>query len=250
MADQPPTPPTPPRGPNDDKPKRKRGKLNQEYSDELDKAGRILKQAQKAAYAQLFVEQQVDPELIPGLPAKLKQAGELIAAALKGTADVGEAQDDREDFRNDLIEAIDSIRTAAKRKYRRKDPSQMKKYFVGEPLGTNRADLKGMATAVLGLLRPKEAGAQPLDTLPGISADKIEALATALENFTNPDAVEQEAQGDASGSRMTLGQLVRNIRNDRIEIQLAVDQAHPWRDPTSTDIRTVFELPLDRPLGE
>jgi hypothetical protein len=49
---------------------------------------------------------------------------------------------------------------------------------------------------------------------------------------------------------MTLGQLIRNIRNDRIELQLAVEQAHPWRNPESAAIRTVFELPPDRPLSE
>lgn len=75
-------------------------------------------------------------------------------------------------------------------------------------------------------------------------------LSAALAAYRGPDAVEEKAQGDATGSRTTLGQLIRNIRYDRIELQLAVEQGFPWRNPDSAALRTVFGLPLDRPLSE
>lgn len=249
MAEQAPTPPNPSDNPNGDKPKRSRGKLNQDYSDELAKTRRILDNALDEKYAPIFVKQEVDPQLIPALTGKLERAGKLMAAAIKGTSDVGDAQDIREEYRAALIATIDPIRAAAKRKYRRTAPGQMKTYFVGEPLETNKADLDAIAVAILGQLQAKD-GQPPADKLPGIGAEEIKELSDALTDFRDPDNAEQKAQGDASGSRMTLGELIRNIRNDRIELQLAVDQGFPWRDPDSTAIRTVFELPLDRPLSE
>ena len=90
-----------------------------------------------------------------------------------------------------------------------------------------------------------------MDTLPGVKADKeIKALADAIVAYSGKDEAQREQQDQASGTLEETEASIDTLAGLRRQIQLAADQAWPWRTAKTATIRKAFLLPTDRPLKE
>jgi len=108
--------------------------------------------------------------------------------------------------------------------------------------GETLSSVLTLARGVLQRLSPGTGGTPPADTLPGITATgKIAALAAAINTYGQKD----EAQG---GQQTEVAATLEQVEAD--VVQLAADQAWPWRTPGVVTIRKSFLLPPTRPLNE
>ncbi|MBK8039108.1 MAG: hypothetical protein IPK22_18550 [Verrucomicrobiaceae bacterium] len=109
------------------------------------------------------------------------------------------------------------------------------------------------ATGVLKRLSPGENNAPPADTLPGIKpgpGGTIDTLAQALAKRVATSSARTTQQNKSSATLEQITAKVETLATHRKEIQLAADQAWPWRQNGVEAIRKAFLLPVDRPLSD
>lgn len=125
---------------------------------------------------------------------------------------------------------------------------------VGTTLnGENPEGLATFATGVLNRLSPGENNAPPADTLPGIKPGPNGAIATLAKALAKRGATHTARTTEKNKATATLEQItakVETLAAHRKEIQLAADQAWPWRKDGVEAIRKAFLLPVDRPLSD
>ncbi|NBU09480.1 MAG: hypothetical protein EBS84_10740 [Proteobacteria bacterium] len=146
------------------------------------------------------------------------------------------------------------IQTAAKRKYKGTSIEQRGAYFIGGPKQLSNSPLDEVLTAaraILARLSPGTGGTPPVDTLPGIKPlGRIKDLSDAITAYDAKNTAQGDKQGAAEEALEAIGAQVADLASLRREIQLAADQAWPWRTPGVKTIRKAFGLPEDRPLPE
>jgi len=133
------------------------------------------------------------------------------------------------------------VQAAAKQKYSRSTPAQMKDYFVGEKLDASRATLVQAADSAAEKLKT--------DTLPGIDAAKIANLKTLRDAYVGANAAQSDAQSKASRERDSIEADVKSITDRRVQIQLAADAEWPASSTSNAPIPREFQLPPDRPFS-
>lgn len=90
-----------------------------------------------------------------------------------------------------------------------------------------------------------------MDTLPGIKPlGRIKDLSDAITAYDAKNTAQGDKQGAAEEALEAIGAQVADLASLRREIQLAADQAWPWRTHGVKTIRKAFGLPEDRPLPE
>jgi hypothetical protein len=97
-------------------------------------------------------------------------------------------------------------------------------------------------------IRDRLTGTPPKDVLPGIKTAQITSLTNAVTQY----AAGVTAPGDQKNENSkVLEIIVANIgklAGLRHQVQLAAEQAFPYRNPGVASIRKSFLLPTDRPL--
>jgi hypothetical protein len=100
-------------------------------------------------------------------------------------------------------------------------------------------------------LSPGENNEPPQDVLPGVKADlQIKALADAIALHDIKNTAQGDQQTAASGTLEAIEANPKKLAGLRCQIQLAADQAWPWRTAGVATIRKDFLLPADRPLTD
>ncbi len=212
---------------------------NQAILDELSKAEKICLKAQKAEYAGPLAAREITAEDMTATLTKIQQARAKAAEATQATSGKRGVTKREQDAKDALMTCIVEIQKAAKQKARKTELS-LDDYFVGERIDQNRARLEQLAAQIIA-----KAAAS---ALPGITPAKITAANDALTGYTKIESDQTGAQGEATGGRTSLKQLVREITNTRIAIQLAADAEWPHANPVNAALRREFQLPPDRAL--
>jgi hypothetical protein len=69
---------------------------------------------------------------------------------------------------------------------------------------------------------------------------------------TNPSIIaareHQKSKNENSGALQTIVANIGKLAGLRHQVQLAAEQAWPWRNPGVASIRKSFQLPTDRPM--
>jgi len=250
MADPAPAPtPTPTPTPKTRGP---RGDTNQEILDELANAKKIAAAAVDPANAPGLARVELDatlPRKITDLAAKI--TGDL--AGLKNARVARKTATQQEtDARDSLIAVLAPIQTAARRKFKGADATQRDAYYIGDNLGTQSLqDVLTAARNVLARLTPGPNAAPPQDVLPGITAaGAIKDLADAIAEYADDNTEQSDQQLEASAALEAIWAEVDTLAGLRREVQLAADQAWPWRNDGVATLRKAFLLPANQPLKD
>jgi hypothetical protein len=245
MPDPTPTPtPTP-------QPKRTRSTINRGHLDELANARKVAAAAIDPAYVAALAAVELDSTL-PTQIVALALKTETSIGTLTGTrAGKTEMTTQEKNARDALIAVIAPIQTAAKRKFSGDQSDLRAAYYIGESLSSDT--LEEVLTAARGIrdrLVPGANNAPPTDVLPGIKAEpQIKALTDAITTYGGKDEAQGNQQKKASGTLEEIQANIAVLAGLRHQIQLAADQAWPWRTDGVATIRKAFLLPVDRPLG-
>jgi hypothetical protein len=238
MPDQP-TPPASGTPPPNNKPPRTRGVLNKDQLADLNKAGNVVRAAQKEGRPAALAERDITDADIKALDDAVKAATTKAGAAVDNTAGKQQATAAETGAQNTLIAAIADVQKAAKQKYVGDKPA-LAAYYVGQDLRRNRPLLETASQAILDKLAT--------DKLPGIKDAQIAALTAARQAYVQADAAQAGEQSDATTARKELEAMLADILKKRMAIQYAADAVWPHTTPTNAGIRREFELPADRPM--
>lgn len=226
--------------------------LNRQFTAELANAETVVEAAGQKKYAAALDEVEFDRSLI----ARAKELAAKIRADLarlkKARSEATKLTVDETKARELLVATLQPIQTAARRRFSGDEEKLRQSYFIGETLGRFAlADLLAAAEAVLGLLVPAQGESEPAHVLPGVKPEgRIRELGEAIGKVRGKDST-------GKGTRLDAGALLESITVDvaalaevRRQIQLAADQAFPWRSSKVGTIRRAFLLPKDRPMTD
>lgn len=173
------------------------------------------------------------------MTGKITQADELLGNTTGDSADKENSTLDEDTAKQALLGQIAKVQKRAKRKYGTNDPARGK-YFIGDRIDANRPMLEGAAKAIEQTLAT--------DTLPGHKAADTTALSDARKAYSASKPAQTGEQSKASSDLIQLEALVKDIANDRRNIQYAADTIWPASNKANAAIRREFGLPPNRSL--
>ena len=140
----------------------------------------------------------------------------------------------------------------AKRKFTGEMQTLREAYFVRAGLsGRTLDEVLTASRSVLPRLSPGDGNAPPQDVLPGITAaGRIQELADAITTYGGKDQAQGAKQTEAGKLLEAIKANVPKLAKLRRQVQLAADQAWPWRTPGVATIRKAFLLSPDRPMKD
>jgi len=245
-----PTPPTP--TPTPPKPQRERGIANRDYLDEVANSRKVAAAATDPVHTGALVAVEFDDTLPPRIIA-LADLIEADIGKLAGERAGKETMTDQEKTARDALMAVlQPIQTAAKRKFIGETQKLREAYYIGTGLANGTLDeVLTASRSVLARLSPGENNAPPQDVLPGITAaDRIKELGDAITTYGGKDQAQGAKQTEAGKLLEAIKANVPKLAKLRRQVQLAADQAWPWRTPGVATIRKAFLLSPDRPMKD
>ncbi len=241
MSDPTPTP-TPTPAP---KAKRQRSTINRKHLNEIANSRAVAKVAADPANAAALAAVEFDTTL-PGQITTLADATEASIGKLTGTrVQKNELTAEEKIARDALIAVIAPIQTAARRKFTGDQEQMRHAYFIGEGLADDT--LGEVQTAAIAI-RDRLTGTPPQDVLPGIKAAQITALSNAVTQYAANVTAPGDQQSENSKALQAVIANIGTLAGLRHQVQLAAEQAWPWRTPGVASIRKSFMLPTDRPM--
>ncbi len=245
MADPTPTPTPAPVT----KTKRIRSTINRAHLDEIKNSRAVAKAAADPNNAAALAAVDFDATL-PAQITTLADATEASIGKLAGTRAAKTDMTAQETTARDaLIAVIAPIQTAAKRKFTGDHETLRHAYFINEPLAHDRLqEVQTAAIAIRNRLVPGANNAPPQDVLPGIKAAQITALSNAITLYAADVAAPGDQQNQNAGALKAIVANIGTLAGLRHQVQLAAEQAFPWRTPGVASIRKSFQLPTDRPM--
>ncbi len=222
--------------------RRPRGPVNALWVRGLDQAEQISQVALRESIAPSLLAEELPPRFAAQLLQKVTTCREQLARHLSATADKQSATASEKTLRLSLIGLLQGVQTAAKRKWARSatEKSHLRAYYVGTTLKT--LGFASLAEAADAILRQAQT-----DALPGVGAEKLAALALAIETWKAKNADQSESQNAAMRAHGETERLFGEITTERIQLQLAADAAFPYLDKANAAIRTEFKLPKNGP---
>ena len=248
------TPPVNPPPAPAPKPKQGRSAINKEYLAAVADARKVADAASDPAHTDGLTDVDFDDTIADQTHALADQI-ETALGVLTGTrAGKKEMTAQEKAARDALIAVLAPIQTAAKRKFTGETSHLREAYFIGGNNNLANAPLDEVITdarAILARLVPGPAAAPPTDLLPGIKPlGKIKDLSDAIAAYDTKNKAQGAEQAAAGTSLETIAAQIATLNALRRDIQLAADQAWPWRTPGVKTTRKAFLLPEDRPMKE
>jgi hypothetical protein len=183
---------------------------------------------------------------LPGQITTLADTTEASIGKLTGTRAVKTEMTAQETAARDaLIAVIAPIQTAARRKFTGDQEQMRHAYFIGEGLAD---DTLGEVQTAAVAIRDRLVGTPPQDVLPGIKAAQITALSNAVTQYAAGVTAPSDQKNENSKALEIIVANIGKLAGLRHQVQLAAEQAFPWRNPGVAAIRQSFLLPVDRPL--
>ena len=253
MADTTSTPtPTTPKAATPDKKGADRGEINKAHLKEISTSRKVAAAARAPENTAKLTEVELDPTLVDQIEA-LASKVETDLGAVHGTRVVKKVMTVQEKTaRTLLIGELQTIQTAAKRKFAGDSEKLREAYYIGARLsGKSLDEVLAAVRSVLARLVKGEGNKPPLDTLPGITtAGAIKKLSDAITLYGDYDVAQDKEEKKAFASIEEIESNVIKLAGLRRDLQLAADQAWPWRNQGVTTIRKTFLLPTTRPLKD
>jgi hypothetical protein len=247
MADPTPTP-TPTPAPAT-KTKRQRSTINRKHLNEIANSRAVAKAAADPANTAALAVVEFDPTL-PAQITTLADTTETAIGKLTGTrVQKTELTAEEKIARDALIAVIAPIQTAARRKFTGDQEQLRHAYFIGEGLPDDTlGEVQTAAIAIRNRLAPGANNTAPQDVLPGIKAAQIAALSNAITLYAADVAAPGGQKNENSKALEAIIANIGKLAGLRHQVQLAAEQAFPWRTPGVASIRKSFQLPTDRPM--
>lgn len=229
-----------------------RGDINKAWLTEIANAKKVAHAALDADNATGLNLVELDSTLAPNIISLTGDVEKKIAQLKTARVTKSATTKQEEAAREALITVIQPIQTAAKRKFKGADATQRDAYYIGESLGNlGLPDVLIAAKNVLARLTPGEKNAPPQDVLAGIKTDgAIKDLAAAIAEYSGSNEDQDDQQLDASALLETIAGDIATLAEYRRDIQLAAEQAWPWRSVGVATRRKTFLLPADRPVKD
>ncbi len=227
------------------KAQRQRHTINQKHLGEITNSRAVAKAALDPANAATLAGVEFDATL-PGQINSLADSTETAIGKLSGTrVQKNELTAEEKTARNALIAAIAPIQTAARRKYTGDQAEMRHAYFIGEDLHSDTLhEVQAAAIAI----RDRLTGTPPKDVLPGIKAAQITALSGAITTYASGVTAPVEQTNQNQGALNAIVANIGKLAGLRHQVQLAAEQAFPYRNAGVASIRKSFLLPTDKPM--
>ena len=231
------------------KTKRHRSTINREHLDELKNSRTVAKAALDPANAATLATVEFDTTL-PGQINTLAGNTETAIGKLTGTrVQKNELTAEEAAARDALMAVLVPIQTAAKRKFADPHDPMRHAFFIGENLAHDTlGEVQTAAVAIRNRLVAVPPATAPLDVLPGVKAPQITALSNAITTYASGVTAPDAQQNQNMGALNTIVANVATLAGLRHQVQLAAEQALPWRTPGVAATRQAFLLPANRPL--
>ena len=238
MADPTPTP-TPTPAP---KAKRQRSTINRKHLNEIANSRAVAKAAADPANAAALAVVEFDATL-PGQITALADDTETEIGKLTGTrVQKTELTAEEKIARDALMAVIAPIQTAVRRKFTGDQAEMRHAYFIGEGLAD---DTLGEVQTAAVAIRDRLVGTPPQDVLPGIKAAQIAALSNAVTQYAAGVTAPSDQKNENSKALEIIVANIGKLATLRHQVQLAAEQAFPYRNPGVASIRKSFLLPTD-----
>jgi hypothetical protein len=231
------------------KTKRQRSTINRKHLDEIANSRAVAKAALDPANAATLAGVDFDATL-PGQINALADSTETAIGKLTGNrVQKNELTAEEKTARDALVSVIAPIQTAAKRKFTAPHDPMRHAYFIGEDMHSDTLyEVQTAAIAIRDRLVVVPPATAPLDVLPGIKAGQISALTAAIATYASGIAAPGDQKNQNAAALETIVANINKLAGLRHQVQLAAEQAFPWRTPGVAAIRQSFLLPADRPL--
>ncbi|MEI9960779.1 MAG: hypothetical protein WDM76_06505 [Limisphaerales bacterium] len=230
----------------------RRSEINRGFLEEIANARKVAVAAAKPAYTAALAAVDFDITLTDQIEAIANGIEESISD-LKNARTARKTMTAQEKAaRDELLGVIQPIQTAAKRKFGGDQTTEREAYYIGEPIGTFTLDeVLNAARNIHVRLAPGANNTPPQDVLPGIKpAGDIKKLSDAIEKYGGKNTAQGEQETEAEKAYEAIAKSVGDLAKLRRQVQLAADQAWPWRTPGVAAIRKEFLIPADRPMKE
>ena len=181
----------------------------------------------------------ITPERMATQTALIGQARRRSGQAVGGTTNKRESTKTEEEARFDLMLSVNEFCTAAKQKYGRSNRTHLQTYRLGERWDSLGRPL--MEQYSLDIIN-----AAAVDDLPGCTPEKIVLARQRQTDYVGTNVTQTEATSNATGTRLSLKDLMKLITDFRSETKLAADAEWPHTDPANAPFRKNFGLPLKK----
>ena len=239
MSDPTPTPTPAPKA------KRQRSTINRKHLNEIANSRAVAKAAADPANAAALAVVEFDATL-PGQMTTLADTTETAIGKLTGTrVQKTELTAEEKIARDALMAVIAPIQTAVRRKFTGDQEQMRHAYFIGEGLAD---DTLGEVQTAAVAIRDRLVGTPPQDVLPGIKAAQITALSNAVTQYAAGVTAPSDQKNENSKALEIIVANIGKLAGLRHQVQLAAEQAFPYRNPGVASIRKSFQLPTDRPM--
>lgn len=229
--------------------RRQRQTINRAHLDEIANSRKVAAAASASANADALAAVEFDATL-PAQITALADDTERKIGKLTGTRAVKlEMTAQEKTARDALIAVIAPIQTAARRVFTGDTEKLRLAYFIGADLhNDNLKEVGAAAKAILDRISPGAGNTPPQDTLPGIKVPQIQALSDAIAKYSGGKDAQTSQQNLNAGALEEIEADISKLAALRHQVQLAGEQAFPWRASGVAAIRQSFLLPVDRPL--
>ena len=241
------------------KPKRTRGEINLKYLIEYELSDSLVIEARNPDRTERLSERGWTPARITAYETLGNQ---LETAALLAVGRVNARKlntEEKKVARQIMLDAFHPILAGAKRTYRGKDNEAGRgAFYVNEPVNVSLERLLFIAGEILLKLTPQPDPANPAVTLPaevtldGVIASDIQTLKDRREDYVDAGDAKEKTENARRQAHTDVETLFAQTRAERIDLQLAADQAYPHTAPNGVNnaIRAAFQIPTDRPATE
>lgn len=249
----PPTPtPTPTPAPTPAKANRERGIANRDYLDEISNSRKVASAAVDPTHTSSLAAAELDTTIIASIHALANLIEADIGKMTGERAGKATITEQEKIARDALLAVLQPIQTAAKRKFTGETQTLREAYYISAGLsGSTLEEVITASRSVLARLSSADGKAPPQDVLPGITAaGRIKELADAITTYGNKNKAQSDKQAEAAKLLEAIKTNVPKLAKLRRQVQLAADQAWPWRTPGVATIRKAFFLSPDRPMKD
>ena len=241
------------------KPKRTRGEINVKYLGEYELSDTLVVEAGHPERTALLTERGWP---VARITAYETLGNQLETAALLAVGRVNARKlntQEKETARQTMLDAFHPIRVGAKRTYRGKDQEVGRSsFYVNEPTNISLERLLFIAGEILLKLESKPDPANPASTLPaevtldGVIASDIQTLKDRRADYIEAGDEKDATEAARRQAHTDVETLYNETKAERIDLQLAADQAYPHTAPNGVNnaIRAAFQIPTDRPATE
>lgn len=247
--------PTPAPSPSGGKKRQPPGDINKKFLEEITLDRALVAEARKDDRASRLAQRGWEAARVSAFESKTAAFERAAMLAVGRVAARKLDTQQQEAARQAMLCAINPIRIGAKRTYRGLDEAGRNAYFVNETTSVSLERLLFIAGELLRKLtpQPNPNGGDPLppeDKLDGVIEADLQNLAAKRTEYLASDSDQNTSDQASQQAHHDVATFYVENRVERLDLQLAADQAYPHTDKANAVTRKAFRIPADRPAIE